>query len=148
MGHEFSDDDLGWALGIAEADFVHELPQGVDTIIGERGVGLSGGQRQRIALARAVIQRPKVLILDDTTSALDPNTEIKVLRSIKTKLPDSTVIAVASRPSLIGMADQIMFFDQGAVHGPTTHIELLVQNEAYRSLMQAYEKPSDTEDKP
>jgi ABC-type multidrug transport system fused ATPase/permease subunit len=148
MGHEFSDVDLGWALGIAEADFVHELPQGVDTIIGERGVGLSGGQRQRIALARAVIQRPKVLILDDTTSALDPNTEIKVLRSIKTKLPDSTVIAVASRPSLIGMAEQIMFFDQGAVHGPTTHIELLVQNEAYRSLMQAYEKPSDTEDEP
>jgi len=147
MGREFSDGDLGWALSIAEADFVHELPQGVDTIIGERGVGLSGGQRQRIALARAVIQRPKVLILDDTTSALDPNTEIKVLRSIKTKLLDSTVIAVASRPSLIGMADQIMFFDQGAVHGPTTHIELLVQNEAYRSLMQAYEKPSDTEDK-
>jgi ABC-type multidrug transport system fused ATPase/permease subunit len=147
MGHEFSDDDLWWALGIAEADFVHELPQGVDTIIGERGVGLSGGQRQRIALARAVIQRPKVLILDDTTSALDPNTEIKVLRSIKTKLPDSTVIAVASRPSLIGMADQIMFFDQGAIHGPTTHIELLVQNEGYRSLMQAYEKPSDTEER-
>ena len=147
MGHECSDDDLWWALGIAEADFVHELPQGVDTIIGERGVGLSGGQRQRIALARAVIQRPKVLILDDTTSALDPNTEIKVLRSIKTKLPDSTVIAVASRPSLIGMADQIMFFDQGAIHGPTTHIELLVQNEGYRSLMQAYEKPSDTEER-
>ena len=148
MGREFSDDDLGWALEIAEADFVHELPQGVNTIIGERGVGLSGGQRQRIALARAVIQRPKILILDDTTSALDPNTEVKVLRSIKLRLPDSTVIAVASRPSLIAMADQIMFFDQGAIYGPATHIELLVQNEAYRGLMQAYESPADSEETP
>ena len=132
---------------IAEADFVHELPQGVDTIIGERGVGLSGGQRQRIALARAVIQRPKILILDDTTSALDPNTEAKVLQSIKLRLPDSTVIAVASRPSLIAMADQIMFFDQGVIYGPATHIELLVQNVAYRGLMQAYESPADPEEK-
>ena len=148
MGREFSDDDLGWALEIAEADFVHELPQGVNTIIGERGVGLSGGQRQRIALARAVIQRPKILILDDTTSALDPNTEVKVLRSIKLRLPDSTVIAVASRPSLIAMADQIMFFDQGAIYGPSTHVELLVQNEAYRGLMQAYESPADSEETP
>jgi ABC-type multidrug transport system fused ATPase/permease subunit len=147
MGREFSDDDLRWALEIAEADFVHELPQGVDTIIGERGVGLSGGQRQRIALARAVIQRPKILILDDTTSALDPNTEAKVLQSIKLRLPDSTVIAVASRPSLIAMADQIMFFDQGVIYGPATHIELLVQNVAYRGLMQAYESPADPEEK-
>ena len=148
MGREFSDDDLQWALEIAEAGFVHELPQGVDTIIGERGVGLSGGQRQRIALARAVIQRPKILILDDTTSALDPNTEAKVLQSIKLRLPDSTVIAVASRPSLIAMADQIMFFDQGVIYGPATHIELLVQNIAYRSLMQAYESPADSEETP
>ena len=147
MGREFSDDDLWWALEIAEADFVHELPQGVDTIIGERGVGLSGGQRQRIALSRAIIQRPKILILDDTTSALDPNTEFKVLRSIKSRLPNSTVIAVASRPSLIAMADQIMFFDQGVIYGPATHIELLVQNVAYRSLMQAYESPADPEEK-
>jgi len=147
MGREISDDDLRGALEIAEADFVHELPQGVDTIIGERGVGLSGGQRQRIALARAVIQQPKILILDDTTSALDPNTEVKVLRSIKSRLPNSTVIAVASRPSLIAMSDQIMFFDQGVIYGPATHIELLVQNVAYRGLMQAYESPADPEEK-
>ncbi|MEY3070244.1 MAG: hypothetical protein RL473_351, partial [Actinomycetota bacterium] len=124
LGESFSDEDVDWALNISEADFVQALPQGVDTVIGERGVGLSGGQRQRIALARAVVRRPSILILDDTTSALDPNTEVKVLRNIKTELPKSMVIAVASRPSLIGMADQIMFFDQGSIYGPTTHVEL------------------------
>lgn len=146
LGESFSDEDVEWALNISEADFVQALPQGVDTVIGERGVGLSGGQRQRIALARAVVRRPSILILDDTTSALDPNTEVKVLRNIKTELPKSMVIAVASRPSLIGMADQIMFFDQGSIYGPTTHVELLIQNESYRSLMQAYEKPHDSEE--
>ena len=146
LGESFSDEDVEWALNISEADFVQALPQGVDTVIGERGVGLSGGQRQRIALARAVVRRPSILILDDTTSALDPNTEVKVLRNIKTELPKSMVIAVASRPSLIGMADQIMFFDQGSIYGPTTHVELLIQNESYRSLMQAYEEPQDFED--
>jgi ABC-type multidrug transport system fused ATPase/permease subunit len=141
MGLDFSDLDLSWALKVAEADFVFQLPQGVDTVIGERGVGLSGGQRQRIALARAVVRRPQVLLLDDTTSALDPNTEINVLNNIRTELSDTIVIAVASRPSLIAMADTVMFFDVDEIHGPTSHVELLIQSDQYRLLMQAYEKP-------
>jgi len=141
MGEQFEDHEIFWALAVAEADFVHQLPQGIDTIIGERGVGLSGGQRQRIALARAVIRHPRVLLLDDTTSALDPNTEIKVLKNIENELRASVVIAVASRPSLIGMADHVMFFDQESMLGPSQHLELLVQSGAYRALMQAYERP-------
>jgi ATP-binding cassette subfamily B protein len=146
MGLNFSDLDLSWALKVAEADFVFQLPQGIDTVIGERGVGLSGGQRQRIALARAIVRRPRVLLLDDTTSALDPNTEISVLNNIRTELTDTIVIAVASRPSLIGMAETVMFFDVDEIHGPTSHVELLIQSEQYRLLMQAYEKPQSASD--
>jgi ABC-type multidrug transport system fused ATPase/permease subunit len=146
MGLKFSDLDLSWALKVAEADFVFQLPQGIDTVIGERGVGLSGGQRQRIALARAIVRRPHVLLLDDTTSALDPNTEINVLNNIRTELSNTIVIAVASRPSLIGMAETVMFFDVDEIHGPTSHIELLIQSNQYRLLMQAYEKPQSASD--
>lgn len=141
MGLDFSEIDLSWALKVAEADFVSQLPQGLDTLIGERGVGLSGGQRQRIALARAIVRRPRVLLLDDTTSALDPHTEIKVLNNISKELSQTIVIAVASRPSLIGMADTVMFFNVGEILGPTSHLELLIQSDNYRKLMQAYEKP-------
>jgi ABC-type multidrug transport system fused ATPase/permease subunit len=143
MGEPFGDEEINWSLAVAEADFVHQLPQGVDTIIGERGVGLSGGQRQRIALARAIIRRPQVLLLDDTTSALDPNTEMKVLKNIENELSDAVVIAVASRPSLIGMANYVMFFHQETIIGPSQHLELLVQSGPYRALMQAYERPTE-----
>ena len=141
MGEKLEEREIFWSLAVAEADFVHQLPQGIDTIIGERGVGLSGGQRQRIALARAIIRRPQILLLDDTTSALDPNTEMKVLKNIEEELSDAVVIAVASRPSLIGMADEVMFFHQEIMVGPSQHLELLVQSGPYRALMQAYERP-------
>lgn len=141
MGTNFSEIDILWAIKVAEAEFVLELPQGLDTVIGERGVGLSGGQRQRIALARAIIRRPSLLLLDDTTSALDATTEINVLNNIKRDLSHAIVVAVASRPSVIGMADSVTFINRDDVFGPAQHIELLVQNTSYRELMQAYEKP-------
>ena len=144
MGRDFSTGDIEWALEVAEAQFVHSLPNGLATIVGERGVGLSGGQRQRIALARAVVRRPILLLLDDTTSALDPVTEMKVLENIKLNLPESIVIAVASRPSLIGLADSVLFIDQGTVSEQSTHVEILVRNASYRRLMQANEKQGAT----
>ena len=124
---------------MAQADFVSELPNGLDTIVGERGVGLSGGQRQRIALARAIVRRPSVLILDDTTSALDPSTEARILHNLRHSITDMTIIAVASRPSLVAMADHVVFMRAGRVEATGTHTDLMSDVDGYRELMAAYE---------
>lgn len=135
------DDDAVWsALAAAEAGFVQQLPVGLDTVVGERGVGLSGGQRQRIALARALVRRPALLLLDDTTSALDPTTEARVLANLRDSLADTTVVAVASRPSTIALADEVIFLADGAVVAHGRHEELMAVNVDYRTLMQAFEQ--------
>lgn len=139
LGVPIDDDAVRRALGTAEAGFVDELPDGLDTIIGERGVGLSGGQRQRIALARALVRQPAVLLLDDTTSALDPATEARVLANLRATLHDTTVIAVASRPSTIALADEVLYLVDGVVVAHGTHDELMASSEHYRELMQAFE---------
>ena len=128
------------ALEIASAGFVHELRDGLDTIVGERGVSLSGGQRQRVALARAVVAEPAVLLLDDTTSALDPSTEREVLANLRRQLVDVTTLMVASRPSTISLADEVVYFEHGRVVGQGPHHELLVRLPAYRHLVEAYER--------
>jgi ATP-binding cassette, subfamily B, bacterial len=139
FGRTVSDADIDRALQIAEAGFVAALPDGLDTVVGERGVGLSGGQRQRIALARALVDRPAVLLLDDTTSALDPSTEAAVVNNLRRELSSSTVIAVASRPSTIALADEVLYLVEGAIAGHGTHDELLAESAGYRELMEAFE---------
>jgi ABC-type multidrug transport system fused ATPase/permease subunit len=139
MGRSISDQQIRRALDIAEARFVLDLPDGVDTMVGERGVGLSGGQRQRIALARALADPPAVLLLDDTTSALDPSTEARVLANLGESLRGTTVVAVASRPSTIALADDVLYLADGRVVAHGRHTELMASVPAYRELMEAFE---------
>jgi ATP-binding cassette, subfamily B, bacterial len=140
IGATFTDDELWEALRMAAAtEFVERLPLGLDTVVGERGVSLSGGQRQRLALARALVRRPSLLVLDDTTSALDPGTEAVVLDNLRGRLARSSVLMVASRPSTIALADAVVFVADGRVvaHGP--HSELMATTAAYRDLVEAFE---------
>ena len=140
LGAAVADDAIDAALAVAEARFVYDLPAGLDTLLGERGVGLSGGQRQRLALARALVRRPAVLLLDDTTSALDPSTEARVLANLRAALSHTTVVAVASRPSTIALADDVLYLDDGRVVAHGTHDELMQSVPAYRTLIEAFEQ--------
>jgi ATP-binding cassette subfamily B protein len=140
LGEAIGDDEIWKALRLAMAEeFVSDTPHGIDTVVGERGVSLSGGQRQRIALARALVRHPSLLLLDDTTSALDPATEAAVLGNLRGALGDTTVLMVASRPSTIALADEVVYIAGGQVidHGP--HRELMDRLDGYRALVEAFE---------
>jgi ATP-binding cassette subfamily B protein len=140
FGTPMSDRDIWEALRIAAADdFVGGLANQLETVVGERGVSLSGGQRQRVALARALVRRPALLILDDTTSALDPATEATVLSNMRTALAATTVLLIASRPSTVALADDVVFLSAGSVTGHGTHKELLASHAEYRELVEAFE---------
>jgi ATP-binding cassette, subfamily B, bacterial len=130
-----SEEAVTAALAVAQADFVADLPWGLDTRIGEQGMSLSGGQRQRIALARAILSRPQVLLLDDPLSALDVHTEAKVTRALSEVLSLSTALVVAHRPSTVLLADRVALLDGGVIAAIGTHRELLASEPRYRSLM-------------
>ena len=147
FGGDFTDDDIWRALETAEGrTFVEELPRQLDTEVGERGVSLSGGQRQRVALARALVRQPSLLLLDDTTSALDPATEARVVARLKTALHGSSVLMVASRPSTIALADLVVFLHEGRIVATGTHADLLQADPMYRSIMEAFELDRSTPD--
>ncbi|MCX5367842.1 ABC transporter ATP-binding protein [Streptomyces sp. NBC_00103] len=127
--------DLERALGVAQADFAHALPQGVETQVGEQGLSLSGGQRQRLALARAVVGQPRFLVLDDPLSALDVHTEAAVEAALRQVLADTTALIVAHRPSTVLLADRVALLSDGRVTAVGTHHELLRSNTEYAHLM-------------
>ncbi|OPG10774.1 ABC transporter [Streptomyces sp. GKU 895] len=129
------DRELDRALSIAQADFAHALPQGTDTRIGEQGLSLSGGQRQRLALARAVVGRPRFLVLDDPLSALDVHTEAAVEAALRDVLADTTALIVAHRPSTVLLADRVALLSGGRITAVGTHHELLRTNAEYAHLM-------------
>ena len=120
-------------------EFVTDLPQGYDTLLGERGFSLSGGQRQRIAIARAILADPRVLILDDATSAVDPSKEHEIREAMATVMRDRTTIVIAHRPGTIALADTVLLLDGGRVAAQGTHDELLASNAAYRDVLASWQ---------
>jgi len=135
----FTDDEVWTALRVAAADdFVAALPDGLDTRVGERGATLSGGQRQRLALARAVVRRPRLLVLDDATSAVDPSVEARILDALRTSDEPATVVVIAYRQATIALADEVVWLEQGQAVARGTHEELLASVPGYAALVRAY----------
>jgi ATP-binding cassette subfamily B protein len=141
LGTDYREEAVLDAARMAGAHhFIADLPEGYDTRIGERGASLSGGQRQRIALARALIRRPRLLILDDATSAVDPSVEAQILRRLRSADLPSTVVLVAYRPSSIRLADEVVFVEAGRVAAQGAHDHLMASQSGYARLVRAYEE--------
>ncbi|MDP4333461.1 ABC transporter ATP-binding protein [Curtobacterium sp. A7_M15] len=132
------------ALDIAQASFVDDLPDGVDTRVGEEGLSLSGGQRQRLALARAIAARPSVLVLDDPLSALDVDTEARVEAGLRRVLAETTSLIVAHRPSTVTLADRVALMENGVVTAVGTHSELMATNDHYRYVISSLDEDDAT----
>ena len=147
-----ADDEQVWAaLRLAQAErFVKRLPAGLDTVIGERGATLSGGQRQRLALARALIRRPRLLILDDCTASVDPQVEAAILGGLRDAAGEgtlaSTVLVVAYRKATIALADEVVYVEHGRVVDRGPHPELVERCQGYRDLITAYERDHEERD--
>jgi ATP-binding cassette subfamily B protein len=136
IGHpDATEADIEHALEVAQATFAHDLPWGLDTRIGEQGLSLSGGQRQRIGLARAIIGRPRVLVLDDPLSALDVHTEARVEAALRPILSQSTAFIVVHRPSTVALADRAALIEGGRIVATGSHRDLLVREPRYAAIL-------------
>jgi ATP-binding cassette subfamily B protein len=140
LDSDASRDEIEWAATVAQADrFIRALPKGFDTVLGERGHTLSGGERQRVSLARALVRRPRVLILDDATSAVDPTIEAEILAGLREEL-QTTLIVIAYRLSTIRLADRVLYLDRGRIRASGSHDELLREEPGYAAMVRAYER--------
>ena len=132
---EASDEEIAEVADIAQADlFIRDFEEGYDRMIDQGGVNVSGGQKQRLCIARALLKKPKILILDDSTSAVDTATEIKIRERLRTTLPDTTKLIIAQRISSVEDADRILVMEEGQIVGMGTHEELLKNNETYQEI--------------
>ena len=136
-----SDEELVRVCRLAQADeFIRSFPDGYDTYIEQGGTNVSGGQKQRLCIARALLRHPKILILDDSTSAVDTKTDALIGKAFREEIPDTTKIIIAQRISSVKDADQIIVMDNGSIHGLGTHEELLESNEIYREVYYSQQK--------
>jgi ATP-binding cassette subfamily B protein len=144
LGADVSDEEVWASLRAAQADgFVAALPDGLATRLGERGTSLSGGQRQRISLARALVRRPRLLVLDDATSAVDPEVEARILEALRSGDTGATLVVVAYRKATIGLADEVVHLEDGRIADRGTHLELLARSPSYAHLVNAYEQHTE-----
>lgn len=149
LSADIADEDVWAALRTVQADgFVSALANGLDTQLGERGTTLSGGQRQRLALARALVRHPRLLVMDDATSALDPDVEQRILRALAGQTAGGggpTVLVVAYRKATIALADEVLFLDEGAIADRGSHAQLISRSADYRDLVDAYDQAREAQ---